>query len=97
MAEPKKTSDFAQTATMPANARIAILDPDEENAANRDKLFTGKVATNQAYTVASVPTASENTGLLIDVSDGADGSPVMAFSNGTSWRRCDTLAVISAS
>jgi hypothetical protein len=39
------------------------------------------------YTVASVPSASENKGRIIYVSNGAAGSPCLAFSNGTSWLR----------
>lgn len=49
------------------------------------------------YTVAGVPSASANARTLIYVSNGAAGSPVVAFSNGTNWLRCDTLAAISAS
>lgn len=50
----------------------------------------------QAYTVATVPSASP-AGQMIYVSNGAAGQPVMAFSNGSTWRRVDTLAAISAS
>lgn len=50
-----------------------------------------------AYTVANAPTASSYTGRSIYVSNGAAGSPILAFSNGTNWLRCDTLAAISAS
>jgi hypothetical protein len=49
------------------------------------------------YTVSGVPSASANARRLIYVSNGAAGSPVVAFSNGTNWLRCDTLAAISAS
>jgi hypothetical protein len=49
-----------------------------------------------SYTVAGVPSASANARRLIYVSNGAAGSPVVAFSNGTNWLRCDTLATISA-
>jgi hypothetical protein len=48
------------------------------------------------YTVSGVPAASTNARRLIYVSNGAAGSPVVAFSNGTNWLRCDTLAAISA-
>lgn len=48
------------------------------------------------FTVATVPSATK-VGALIYVSDGAAGSPVVAFSNGTNWLRVDTLAAISAS
>lgn len=49
------------------------------------------------YTVAGVPTAAGKTGAMVYVSNGAAGSPVVAFSNGTNWLRVDTLAAISAS
>ena len=48
------------------------------------------------YTVATVPSASANTGAMIYVSNGAAGLPVAAFSNGTNWLRVDTLAAITA-
>lgn len=34
-------------------------------------------------------------GGMIYVHDGASGSPVMAFSDGTKWLRCDTLDAVS--
>jgi len=50
------------------------------------------------YTVAGAPSAAASgAGSVIYVSNGAAGSPVLAFSNGTNWLRVDTLAVISAS
>lgn len=57
---------------------------------------TGAV-TLPSYTVAGVPAAAGATGTLIYVSNGAAGSPVVAFSNGTNWLRCDTLANIASS
>jgi hypothetical protein len=47
------------------------------------------------FTVATVPSAAANTGAIIYVSNGAAGSPVVAFSDGTNWKRVDTLANIS--
>ena len=61
--------------------------------------FVGEISglvTLPTYAVAGVPAAAGNTGALIYVSNGAAGSPVVAFSNGTSWLRVDTLAAISA-
>ena len=57
---------------------------------------TGAV-TLPTYTVSGAPAAASNARTLIYVSNGAAGSPVVAFSNGTNWLRCDTLAAISAS
>lgn len=48
------------------------------------------------YDVAGAPSAASIAGSLIYVSNGAAGSPVLAFSNGTDWLRSDTLAAISA-
>ena len=45
------------------------------------------------YTVASLPTVE--TGTLIYVSDGAAGSPVGAFGDGSNWLRGDTRAAVS--
>lgn len=47
-----------------------------------------------SYTVSSVPSASGLTGSLIYVSDETGGA-VIAFSDGTDWRRMTDLAVIS--
>ena len=56
---------------------------------------TGAI-TLPTYTVAGVPSAATNARMLIYVSNGAAGAPVVAFSNGTSWLRCDTLAAVAA-
>ena len=49
---------------------------------------------NMAYTVATVPTASLWTGATIYVSDETGGA-VMAFSDGTNWRRNTDRAIVS--
>ena len=59
--------------------------------------FSGPVVVSETFTVATVPAAADNTGGVIYVSNGAAGSPVLAFSDGTNWLRVDTLAAISAS
>jgi hypothetical protein len=56
--------------------------------------FSGPVNLG-AYTVATAPSAT--TGSVAYFSNGAAGSPVLAFYDGTDWLRCDTLAAISAS
>ena len=50
-----------------------------------------------SYTVAGAPSAASLAGTLIYVSNGAAGAAVVAFSDGTNWKRVDTLATISAS
>ncbi len=59
--------------------------------------FSGPTVPSTAtLTVATVPDATISTGGLIYVTNGANGSPVIAFSNGASWLRVDTLGVILA-
>ena len=49
------------------------------------------------YTVASAPSASTaGAGTLIYVSNGAAGSAILAFSDGTNWKRSDTGGTIAA-
>jgi len=49
------------------------------------------------YTVATAPAATGIAGTLIYVSDGAAGSAILAFSDGTNWKRSDTGGTIAAS
>ena len=50
------------------------------------------------FTVANAPAATTSgEGAMIFVDNGAAGSPVIAFSDGTNWLRCDTLAQIASS
>ena len=50
------------------------------------------------YTVASAPSAATaGAGTLIYVSNGAAGGAILAFSDGTNWKRSDTGATIAAS
>jgi hypothetical protein len=50
-----------------------------------------------AFAVADLPDAANWTNTVVFVSDGAAGNPILAFSNGTDWLRCDTgLAVAAA-
>ncbi len=47
-----------------------------------------------SFTVSSLPSASERVGRMLFVSNATGGS-IPAFSDGVSWRRMDTRAVIS--
>ena len=62
--------------------------------------FTGDVTGAikvPTYTVAEAPSASAaGAGTIIYVSNGAAGSPILAFSDGTNWKRSDTGATIAA-
>lgn len=57
--------------------------------------FEGAI-TVPTFTVATAPSAASLAGTVVYVSNGAAGSPVLAFSDGTNWLRVDTLAAISA-
>lgn len=63
--------------------------------------FTGDVTGAikvPTYTVATAPSASTaGAGTVIYVSNGAAGSAILAFSDGTNWKRSDTGATIAAS
>ena len=51
----------------------------------------------QPFTVATAPDASQYpAGTIIFVSDGVAGSPGLAFSDGTNWKRADTPATTIA-
>lgn len=61
--------------------------------------FTGDVVglvQVPTYTVATAPSAASIAGALVYVSDGAAGSAILAFSDGTDWKRSDTGATIAA-
>lgn len=62
--------------------------------------FEGDVAgaiTPPTYTVVSAPSATTaGAGTIIYVSNGAAGDPIIAFSDGTDWKRSDTGATITA-
>ena len=57
--------------------------------------FSGPVNLG-VFTVATAPTTA-SVGSVAYFTNGAAGSPVLAFYNGTNWLRCDTRAAISAS
>lgn len=65
--------------------------------ANAAKSATGNLTKLRTYTVATVPAVASNARVLIYVSNGAAGAPIVAFSDGTNWKRLDSLANISAS
>lgn len=58
--------------------------------------FSGPVIVSETFTVATVPDAALSEGGQIYVNNGANGAPIIAFSNGTNWLRVDTRGVIQA-
>ena len=60
--------------------------------------FSGPVSLG-TYTVATAPvpaTGQSLTGTITFFSNGANGSPIVAYYNGTNWLRVDNQGVISA-
>ena len=48
------------------------------------------------YTVSTAPSAATaGAGTIVYVSNGAAGTAILAFSDGTNWKRSDTGATIS--
>jgi len=45
-----------------------------------------------SYSVATAPDATISVAMVIYTTDGVAGSPGLAFSNGTVWKRVDTPA-----
>lgn len=52
------------------------------------------LVTVPTYTVATAP-ANAPAGSIAYISNGAAGSPILAFSNGTAYRRSDTGGALS--
>jgi hypothetical protein len=57
-------------------------------------LNTDTVVGLNVYTVATAPDGVE--GQIAYFSDGAAGAAVLAFYDGSNWKRCDTRATIAA-
>ncbi len=57
--------------------------------------FIGDIAL-PTYTVATAPSAATaGAGTIVYVSNGAGGTAILAFSDGTNWKRSDTGATVS--
>lgn len=54
----------------------------------------GPAGYNPTFTTTTLPAASAHTGYSIYVSNAAGGA-ILAFSDGTNWRRCDDRAIVS--
>jgi hypothetical protein len=57
-------------------------------------ILVAKYMVPETYTVSTLPDASANARKIIYVSDETDGA-VLAFSDGTNWRRVTDRAVVS--
>ena len=105
-------SVFATQMTNPAIAKPILIEIPESSLSGDEvgtvyenntvlRLKSATAANNTlgmplpSYTVASLPTVE--TGTLIYVSNGAAGSPVVAFGDGSNWLRVDTRAAVSSS
>lgn len=50
-----------------------------------------------SYAVAGLPTAASSTGKIVYCSNGASGSPCLAYSNGANWLRIVLGAAVAIS
>lgn len=89
--------------TNKAEASFATLSDDDYIAAvdggtNRHGVTTvQRIRKLDSHTVANAPAAASYEGKLIYVSNGATGSPCLAYSNGTNWLRITLGAAIATS
>ena len=70
------------------------------NAGDTQQGGTNTWSVTDANTVTNGTDSLEeasNEGVMIYVDNGAAGAAVYAFSDGTNWKRCDTLANIASS
>ena len=72
---------------------VSYIDSDGTFVGPVTGAVTGGI-TVPTYTVATIP--AKVAGGIIYVSDGAAGSPILAFSDGTDWLRSDTGAAVAA-
>ncbi|MEQ9131097.1 MAG: hypothetical protein RJQ08_13685 [Salinisphaeraceae bacterium] len=49
-----------------------------------------------AFAVADLPTAADYTNCAVVCTDGAAGSAILAWSDGTNWKRSDTGGTVAA-
>ena len=66
-------------------------------SATHSVVQTSTITQVGTFTVATAPNPALTKGGMIYVSNGAAGNPILAFSDGTNWLRCDTAAAIAAS
>ncbi len=71
--------------------------PIQEINAALASLGDGSGMVLQEFTVAGAPDASLTPKALAYVSNGGGGNPILAFSDGTNWKRSDTGGTIAAS
>lgn len=63
----------------------------------RNEISFGVVQFDTTYTVANLPSAAQHKGALVFVSNGDAGSPCLAVSDGTNWKKIALGATVSAS
>jgi len=88
------------TFTGPVTSLNGFIGGPNPNAGDTQQGGTNTWTVVDANTVSDGTSSLEavgNTAVLIYVDNGAAGAAVYAFSDGTNWKRLDTLANISAS
>ena len=72
---------------------IEILDVSSDADIGGDLTIIG-TTTLGIYTYTGLPGATGLEGAVVYCSNGASGAAVLAFSDGSDWLRCDTLAAV---
>ncbi len=98
-----KITDLPEALSISGNDYMLIAQPNQQGGYTSRKVKSDRVTRSDipkkivSYTVDSLPAAGAYPASLIYVSNGAAGSPCLAFSNGSNWLRCDNLSPVSAS
>ena len=102
IADRTLTQDVAQTARQNLVQRVFIMASTTFSGTTlgTDVANVGQVVMSQTFAadLSGAPSAATSgAGTLIFVSNGAAGSPILAFSDGTNFKRSDTGGTIAAS
>lgn len=75
---------------------VPVIQRGKIGSRSQQKAFD-EVASLASYAVAGLPDAAKNAGRLVHCSNGAGGSPCLAYSNGTSWLQITLGSAVATS
>lgn len=98
-AEPIMTAEQYEPAEAPAPGVAVTVARDSNRVmgvavAQALKVQPFRLPVFRVHGAPTLPAASDWLGCLVFVPD-ASGSPIVAFSDGTNWKRCDTNATVT--
>ncbi len=74
---------------------VPVIQRGKVGSRSQQKAFD-EASSLASYTVASLPDATKSAGRLVHCSNGAGGSPCLAYSNGTSWLQITLGSAVAA-